>query len=79
MTGSSSHLRFLVRRLRQHAAGTAVVVGLWPGGDADAESLRREAIGADVYVSSLREALDGVMQRLQPDATNALARSARRS
>ena len=75
MTGVSSHLRFLMRRLRQHAPGSAVVLGLWPAVADDAEPADRETIGADVYVSSLREALDAVMQRL--DMTSALPRTAR--
>jgi predicted PurR-regulated permease PerM len=61
MTGSLSHLRYLVRRLRQHAPGARIIVGLWPAGDVDAGNVsRREAIAADQYVGSLREAVDAV-------------------
>ena len=70
MTGSLSPLRYLVRRLRQRAPSAAVVVGLWPvaeaagnaGGNGDAG--RRDAVGADAYVGSLREALAIVAGKL---------------
>lgn len=58
MTGSVSHLRYLVRRLRHHAPKTKIVVGLLPGEAQDDEiASRLKAIGADTYVASLREAL----------------------
>ena len=57
--GSPSHLRYLLQRLRERLPAQKLLVGLWPVeetvlGD---EALRRE-IGADAYVSSLREAVE---------------------
>ncbi|MEQ1727084.1 MAG: AI-2E family transporter [Vicinamibacterales bacterium] len=57
LSGSTSHLRYLVRRLRQHAPGVRIIVGLWPAGDQADDAARRQAVGADGYVTSLHEAL----------------------
>lgn len=62
LSGSTSHLRYLVRRLRQHAPGVRIVVGLWPAGDPADDTARKQAVGADAYVASLRQALE----RIQP-------------
>jgi predicted PurR-regulated permease PerM len=56
MSASPPSLKYLVRRLRQHAPLAKIVVGLWPAERADAVDDRR-AIGADQYFGSLREAL----------------------
>ena len=57
--GNSAHMRFLLRRLREHRPQARLLLGLWP---ADAPVLSdpelQRAIGADRYVSSLREAVD---------------------
>ncbi len=60
LSGSTSHLRYLVRRLRQHSPGIRIIVGLWAAGDAAEDAARRQAVGADAYVSSLREMLECV-------------------
>jgi hypothetical protein len=59
ISGNPSHLRYLIRRLRQKIGRHAkILVGLWP---ADDEILRderlRSQVGADHYVMSLREAV----------------------
>jgi len=54
-----AHLRYLIARLRQRAPGASIVAGLWPAGHGvlnDAAS--RATIGADRYVTSLREAVE---------------------
>jgi predicted PurR-regulated permease PerM len=59
ITGSPAHLRYLVARLRQRAPNALVIAGLWAAGEAgltDAETQR--FVGADRYVTSLREAVD---------------------
>jgi predicted PurR-regulated permease PerM len=58
ISGTPAHLRYLLRRLRQRLPGVPVLVGLWPAEDAILrdESLR-SAVGADHYVTSLREAV----------------------
>ncbi len=62
LEGSLSHLRYLIRRLRQRVPGVPVMVGLWP---AEADILQddrlRSALGAEYYASSLREAVEGCL------------------
>ena len=63
ISGAPAHLRYLLRRLRQRLPDAPMLVGLWPAEDAvlqDAEM--RRMIGADYYVSSLR---DGVAACLE--------------
>src|SRR5271166_278131 len=59
LTGSPSHLRYLLRRLRQRMPEALIVVGYWP---AEEEILRdariRAAIGADYYTSSLQDTVE---------------------
>lgn len=57
--GTPAHLRYLLKRLRKRIPDVPVLVGLWPADDAvlQDESLRT-MVGADHYVSSLR---DGVI------------------
>jgi predicted PurR-regulated permease PerM len=62
ITGNPSHLRYLLERLKRRAPGIPVLVGLWPVGEkvlTDAD-LGRE-VGANAYVSSLREAVDACL------------------
>ncbi|WP_342111376.1 AI-2E family transporter [Methylobacterium sp. SI9] len=63
ITGNPSHLRYLLERLKRRAPGIPILVGLWPVGEkvlTDA-ALGRE-VGADAYVSSLREAVDACLK-----------------
>ncbi len=59
ISGSPSHLRYLMQRLRQRLPrGTPILVGLWPLEDStlgDKEVQR--SIGADYFTSSLAEAV----------------------
>ena len=56
-TGNPAYLRNLVRRLRGRT-DVPVVVGLWPEDASVPADLRlREAVGADAYVTSLRDAV----------------------
>ena len=59
LSGAPSHLRYLLRRLRQRLPKDApILVGLWPAEDAFLRDERgRGALGADYYASSLREAV----------------------
>ena len=58
ISGSPSHLRYLMRRLRHKLPHAAILVGLWPDDDMVLKDERmRAVIGADYYSSSLREAL----------------------
>jgi predicted PurR-regulated permease PerM len=57
--GTPAHLRYLLRRLRKQIPNVPILVGLWPADDKvlQDEALR-SAVGADFYVTSLR---DGVV------------------
>ena len=58
ITGSPSHLRYMIRRLRRRMPGVKVLVGLWPEEDEVMQDDRlRAAIGADFYATSLRDAV----------------------
>ena len=60
LSGSPSHLRYLVRRLRQRLPkGIPILVGLWPdGGEVWQDERLRAAVQADHYAGSMREAVD---------------------
>jgi hypothetical protein len=54
--GIPSHLRYLLRRLRQRMPDASIVVGLWPAGETDQWSKDlQSAIGADHYATSVRD------------------------
>jgi predicted PurR-regulated permease PerM len=57
--GIPSHLRYLVKRVRQRLPHAAIVVGLWPQGQPEtwSEDLQ-SAIGADCYATSMRDMLN---------------------
>ena len=55
-TGNPSTLRYLLRRLRARTPGATILVGLWQADAAALEDERmRAAIGADHYVTTLRD------------------------
>jgi hypothetical protein len=59
ITGTPSHLRYLMRRLRQRLPQALILIGLWPADDAVLTDRQlRDAIGADYYTTSLREAVN---------------------
>ncbi|MCJ2026990.1 AI-2E family transporter [Methylobacterium sp. J-067] len=71
IAGNPSHLRYLLERLKRRAPGVPLLVGLWPVGEkvlTDA-AVGRE-VGADVYVSSLRDAVEACL-RTAGDTENA--------
>jgi len=58
ISGAPSHLRYLIRRLRRKLPHAPILVGLWPAEDEVLKEERvRGIIGADYYVTSLREAV----------------------
>jgi hypothetical protein len=58
ISGAPSHLRYLIRRLRRKLPRAPILVGLWPAEDEVLKEERvRGIIGADYYVTSLREAV----------------------
>jgi hypothetical protein len=54
IAGTSSNLRYTVRRLRARNPTATIVVGLWPT-DMLGDDRLRAAVAADVYAASLRE------------------------
>ena len=69
ISGSPSHLRYLMERLRRRLPGKPMLVGLWPVKDEvlSNESMRR-AIGADYYTTSLHDALDSCLAEARKKA-----------
>ncbi len=59
ISGSPSHLRYLMQRLRQRLPrGTPILVGLWPLEDSTLSDREvQRSIGADYFTSSLAEAV----------------------
>jgi len=69
LTGAPSHLRYLIKRLRQRAPEARIIVGFWPAGEALlADADIQHAVGADRYVVSLRAAIDAVFMDAGPIA-----------
>jgi predicted PurR-regulated permease PerM len=58
LSGSPTHLRFLMRRLRARLPGARILIGLWPAdGTAPGERATRDSLGADHTATSLRDAV----------------------
>ena len=58
ISGSPSHLRYLLRRLRARMPGVPVLVGIWPTDETVLNDDRlRAAIEADYFATSLRDAV----------------------
>jgi len=64
LSGSPSHLRYLLRRLRRRLPpGVPVLVGLWPdGGEIWNDERLRAAVEADYYAGSLHEAVETCLE-----------------
>ncbi|MGI4976105.1 MAG: AI-2E family transporter, partial [Janthinobacterium lividum] len=77
LSGSPTHLRFLLRRLRARLPKARILIGLWP---ADGALLRdpasRETLGADHYATSLRDAVGLCVAEAHGTATPEAARVA---
>jgi predicted PurR-regulated permease PerM len=63
LSGSPSHLRYLLRRLRRHLpSDVPVLIGVWPGGEAIlADERLRAAVGADYHTTSLHDAVEACL------------------
>jgi hypothetical protein len=74
LSGTPSHLRYLLRRLRERLPDARLLVGLWPTDQAILTDDRlRAAVGADIYTSSLREALEACVDAAPAAAEPAAA------
>jgi predicted PurR-regulated permease PerM len=66
---SLSALRYLTRRLRQHTPGATIMVGLWAADPALLIDERiRAAVGADLYVNSVRDGVDACLAAARQSA-----------
>ncbi len=74
LNGSPVRIRALLRRLRQRIPGVTILVGLWPDADA-AEGLEalRDQIGADLYTTTLAQAVAACVQASHEQAAEAAA------
>jgi predicted PurR-regulated permease PerM len=62
LAGTPTRLRSLVARLRTRQPSARIIAGLWPEGEAVLSDPKIQAqLGADVYVASLRAAVDAVI------------------
>ena len=69
ISGSPSGLHYLVRRLRARLPEAKILVGLWPADGQDVEDDRiRNVVGADVYASNLKDAIDACVKAAHEDA-----------
>nr|WP_238246891.1 AI-2E family transporter [Methylobacterium iners] len=65
ISGNPAHLRYLIRRLQEKLPGKPIVVGLWPMEDAVlSDKFIQNQIGADAYVSSLRQAVEACLEEV---------------
>jgi predicted PurR-regulated permease PerM len=63
ISGTPSHLRYLLRRLRVRLPAARLLVGLWPTEQVILTDDRlRVALGADFYTCSLREAVEACLE-----------------
>jgi len=74
ITGTPSHLRYLLRRLRQRLPAAKLAVGLWPAEQTILTDDRlRAAVGADIYVSSLHETVEACLETARGEEQAAAA------
>jgi predicted PurR-regulated permease PerM len=67
--GNPAHLRFLLQRLHARLPGTILLVGLWPEQDPIlTDRALGRMVGADHYVSSLRDAVETCLGLARPSA-----------
>jgi predicted PurR-regulated permease PerM len=77
ISGTPSHLRYAVRRLRHRLPAASILVGLWPA-EAVRDERLRAAIGADCYAASLREAVAACLAQASGPADAVAAQVANR-
>jgi predicted PurR-regulated permease PerM len=72
ISGTPSHLRYNVRRLRTRLPAAAILVSLWPA-EVVGDDRLRAAVAADRYAVSLREAVAGCLEQARGTADAAAA------
>ncbi len=74
ISGSPSHLRYLLRRVRQKMPGVPILVGLWPGEDRTMTDAQVQSlVGADVHVSTLKDAVAACLAAANGEDLNRIA------
>jgi predicted PurR-regulated permease PerM len=74
ISGSPTHLRYMIRRIRQRLPNATVIVGLWPTEESDMDRERlRTAVGADHYITTLHDAVATCLHRAQAGHVTAAA------
>jgi hypothetical protein len=69
MSGHTSPLRFLLKRLRQRVGDARLLVALWPSDHPVMSDQKvRAALSADEYVTSLRDAVNACLKAAQEAA-----------
>ena len=77
ISGSPSHLRYLLRRLRAKLPGVPILVGLWPEGDRTVTDAAVQAlVGADAYASTLKQAVEACLAAASGERPGTLAAAA---
>ena len=81
ISGNPAHLRYLLRRLRQRLpSGAPILVGLWPAEEAVLKDPQtQKQVGADLYTSSLREAVAACLAVAHEKGARGPQRTMRRS
>jgi hypothetical protein len=78
--GNPAHLRYLLKRLRQRVGEAPILVGLWPAEEPVLKDEKlRAAVGADHYVTSLREGVEACLEAAKKAAAAAEAATAERA
>jgi hypothetical protein len=74
LSGSPTHLRYVIRRIRQRLPDASVIVGLWPTEESEIDRERlRTAVGADHYITTLHDAVATCLQRTHISRVTAAA------
>ena len=70
MSGHTSPLRFLLKRLRQRVGDARLLVALWPSDHpVMSDQKLRAALSADEYLTSLRDVVNACLKAAQDAAT----------
>lgn len=73
LSGSPSHLRYLIRRIRRRLPAVPILVGLWPADDPVVSAADRllTAVGANDYATSLADLVAKSLAVIAPDTAMA--------
>jgi predicted PurR-regulated permease PerM len=66
--GEPPHLRYLIRRLRQHLPDRPILIGLWQGLAGESERDQARLLGADACAASLRDMVIAAVEQVKVPA-----------